>query len=95
MPEQLRDGDDGKTRLHEERESTEMSWRMRCTVREPLVPPFSEELTLEAIEPMRTATTSTVLQRALAHLVHFHSVELVGTRFEFFERRDDLGHTMP
>ena len=50
---------------------------------------------METIEPTRTTATSTVLQRALARLVHFHSVELVGTRFEFFERRDDLGHTMP
>ena len=49
----------------------------------------------EAIEPTRTAATSTVLQRALARLVHFHSAELVGSRFEFFERRDEMGHTMP
>ena len=50
---------------------------------------------MEAIEPTRTAATSTVLQRALARLVHFHSVELVGSCFEFFERRDEMGHTMP
>ena len=45
---------------------TEMSWRVRCTLRGPLVPPFAEEMTVEAIEPTRTAATSTVLQRALA-----------------------------
>ena len=28
-------------------------------------------------------------------MVHFHSAKLVGTRFKFFERRDELGHTMP
>ena len=50
---------------------------------------------MEAIEPTRTAATSTILQRALARLVHFHSAELVGSRFEFFERRDEMGHTMP
>ena len=59
------------------------------------MPPFTKELTLEATEPTRTATTCTVLQRALNRLVHFHSAELVGTRFEYFENRDDLGHTMP
>ena len=50
---------------------------------------------MEAIEPTRTAATSTVLQRALSRLVHFHSAELVGSRFEFFERRDETGHTLP
>ena len=73
----------------------EMSWRVRCTLRGPLVPPFAEELVVEAVEPTRTAATSTVLQRALARLVHFHNAELVGSRFEFFERRDEMGHTMP
>ena len=59
------------------------------------MPPFVEELVVEAVEPTRTAATSTVLQRALARLVHFHSAKLVGSRFEFFERRDEMGRTMP
>ena len=69
-----------------------MSWLVVCTLRGPLMPPEEEELTVEVVERTWTDGIVRVMQEATARLAYHHRADLEGSRYEFYGRRDDLGH---
>lgn len=67
------------------------SWLVVCTLRGSLVGPPIQELEVDVFDRTWTDGVVRVMQEALARLAFHHRAELIGTRFEYFGRRDSEG----
>jgi hypothetical protein len=72
-------------RLFEEG-TRELAYQVVCQVRGKEVPPASPEFTFEVIERTWGDGLMRVLRHAISRLVHLHYDELLGTRYEHYER---------
>jgi hypothetical protein len=74
-------------RLFEEG-TRELAYQVVCQVRGKEVPPASPEFTFEVIKRTWGDGLMRVLRYAISRLIHLHYDELLGTRYEHYERID-------
>src|SRR6185369_4161622 len=69
-----------------------LSWLIKSSVRGRIQPPRSKDLVYTTMDTTWVDGLARVMQRLLARLCEEHKDELVGTRFQYFGRRDDEGN---
>jgi uncharacterized coiled-coil protein SlyX len=69
-----------------------LSWLIKSSVRGRIQPPRSKDLICSTMDTTWVDGLTRVMQRLLARLCEEHKDELVGTRFQYFGRRDDEGN---